>query len=103
MKTLEEMQALLKESIPGKRYKHSVNVYATALKLAEAHGLPQDKIAVAALLHDCGREVSSKDSIAKCQELGLPIDAVEMHQPILLHAKLAPWRMRVRISVEEIS
>ena len=41
MMTLEEMQALLKDSIPGKRYKHSVNVYETALKLAEAHGLPQ--------------------------------------------------------------
>ena len=36
--TLEEMQELLKDSIPGKRYKHSVNVYETALKLAEAHG-----------------------------------------------------------------
>ena len=101
MKTLEEMQALLKESIPGKRYKHSVNVYATALKLAEAHGLPQDKIAVAALLHDCGREVSSKDSIAKCQELGLPIDAVEMHQPILLHAKLGVYNAMHKYGVAD--
>ena len=86
MMSLEEMQALLKESIPGKRYKHSVNVYETALKLAEVHGLPKEKIAVSALLHDCGREVSSKDSVAKAQELGLPIDEIERHQPILLHA-----------------
>ena len=49
MMTLEEMQALLKDSIPGKRYKHSVNVYETALKLAEAHGLTQEKIAVACM------------------------------------------------------
>ena len=48
MMTLEEMQELLKDSIPGKRYKHSVNVYETALKLAEAHGLPTEKIAVSA-------------------------------------------------------
>ena len=68
MMTLEEMQELLKDSIPGKRYKHSVNVYETALKLAEAHGLPTEKIAVSALLHDCGREVPSKESVAKCQD-----------------------------------
>ena len=101
MMTLEEMQALLKESIPGKRYKHSVNVYETALKLAEAHGLPKEKIAVSALLHDCGREVPSKDSVAKCQELGLPIDEVELHQPILLHAKLGVYNAMHKYGVAD--
>ena len=101
MMTLEEMQALLKESIPGKRYKHSVNVYETALKLAEAHGLPKEKIAVSALLHDCGREVPSKESVAKCQELGLPIDEVELHQPILLHAKLGVYNAMHKYGVAD--
>ena len=91
MMKLEAMQNLLKESIPGKRYKHSVNVYLTALKLAEAHKLPSEKIAVAALLHDCGREVGSKESVAKAQELGLTVDKIEMQQPILLHAKLGVY------------
>lgn len=91
MMKLEAMQNLLKESIPGKRYKHSVNVYLTALKLAEAHKLPPEKIAVAALLHDCGREVGSKESVAKAQELGLTVDKIEMQQPILLHAKLGVY------------
>ena len=99
--TLEEMQALLKESIPGKRFKHSVNVYETALKLAEAHGLPTEKIAVSALLHDCGREVPSKESVAKCQELGLPIDEVELHQPILLHAKLGVYNAMHKYGVAD--
>ena len=56
MMTLEEMQALLKESIPGKRYKHSVNVYETALKLAEAHGLPKEKIAVSGVGESVGEQ-----------------------------------------------
>ena len=97
MMTLEEMQELLKDSIPGKRYKHSVNVYETALKLAEAHGLPTEKIAVSALLHDCGR----KESVAKCQELGLPIDEVELHQPILLHAKLGVYNAMHKYGVAD--
>ena len=101
MMTLEEMQALLKESIPGKRYKHSVNVYETALKLAEAHGLPKEKIAVSALLHDCGREVPSKDSVAKCQELGVAIDEVEWHEPILLHAKLGVYNAMHKYGVAD--
>ena len=91
MMNLEEMQALLKESIPPKRYKHSVHVYETALELAKSHQLPQEKIAIAALLHDCGREVGRKESVGKAQELGLPIDWVELNQPILLHAKLGVY------------
>lgn len=91
MMTIEEMQALLQASLPPKRYRHSVNVYKTALQLAEAHGLPQDKIAVAALLHDCGREVGSKESVAKALALGLEMDQVEREQPILLHAKIGVY------------
>lgn len=101
MMTLDEMQALLKESIPGKRYKHSVNVYETALKLAASHQLPTEKIAVSALLHDCGREVPSKESVAKCRELGLPMDQVELHQPILLHAKLGVYNAMHKYGVAD--
>lgn len=101
MMNLEVMQNLLKESIPGKRYKHSVNVYETALNLAEAHGLPPEKIAVAALLHDCGREVAAKESVAKAQELGLPVDKIEMQQPILLHAKLGVYNAMHKYGVAD--
>ena len=85
---LEAMQALLQASLPAKRYEHSVAVYETALQLAHAHGLPEKKIAVAALLHDCGREVPTKESVAKAQELGIKLKKVEIAQPILLHAIL---------------
>lgn len=91
MMKLEEMKLILKEALPPKRYKHSVNVYETALELAEAHRLPSEKIAVSALLHDCGREVGSKESVAKARELGLEMDEVELRQPILLHAKIGVY------------
>lgn len=101
MMTLEAMQNLLKESIPGKRYKHSVNVYETALKLAEIHGLSREKIAVAALLHDCGREVTAKESVAKAMELGISIDKIERQQPILLHAKLGVYNAMHKYGVAD--
>lgn len=88
---LEEMKMLLEKSIPAKRFRHSVAVYETALALAEAHKLPAEKIAVAALLHDCGREVNSKESVAKASELGLTVDMIEQQQPILLHAKIGVY------------
>lgn len=101
MMKLEEMKRVLKESLPPKRYKHSVNVYETALELAAAHKMPVDKIAVSALLHDCGREVGSKESVAKARELGLPVDAVELQQPILLHAKIGVYNAMHKYGVAD--
>lgn len=101
MMTIEEMKQLLEKSLAPKRYKHSVNVYLAALELAKEHQLPIEKIAVSALLHDCGREVPTKESVAKAEVLGLPVDEVERHQPILLHAKLGVYYAKEKYGVQD--
>ena len=89
--TIEEMRALLQQSLKPKRYEHSVRVYETALEMAEHYHADVKKVAVASLIHDCGRQISKEDSVAKAKELGIPVDPVEEAQPILLHAKLGVY------------
>ncbi len=101
MMKIEEMKQLLEKSLAPKRYKHSINVYLAALELAKSHKLPPEKIAVSALLHDCGREVPTKESVAKAKELGIAVDEVERHQPILLHAKLGVYYAREKYGVTD--
>lgn len=98
---LEEMKELLGKSIPPKRFKHSIAVYETALELAKAHKLPLERVAVSALLHDCGREVNSKESIAKAKELGVELDMIEQAQPVLIHAKLGAYNARHKYGVDD--
>ena len=47
---IEEMRALLQQSLKPKRYEHSVRVYETALKMAERYHADVKKVAVAALI-----------------------------------------------------
>ena len=89
--TIEEMRILLQQSLKPKRYEHSVRVYRTALQMAEQYHADAEKVAVAALIHDCGRQISKEASAAKAKELGIPVDPVEEAQPILLHAKLGVY------------
>ena len=89
--TIEEMRALLQQSLKPKRYEHSVRVYETALKMAAHYHADEKKVAVAALIHDCGRRIPKEQSAAKAKELGIPVDPVEEAQPILLHAKLGVY------------
>jgi predicted HD superfamily hydrolase involved in NAD metabolism len=89
--TIEEMRALLQQSLKPKRYEHSLRVYETAIKMAAHYHADEKKVAVAALIHDCGRQISKEESVAKAKELGIPVDPVEAAQPILLHAKLGVY------------
>ena len=89
--TIDEMRALLQRSLKPKRYEHSIRVYETALKMAEHFQADKEKVALAALLHDCGRQISKEQSVTKAKELGIPVDPVEEAQPILLHAKLGVY------------
>ena len=86
--TIEEIRALLEKNLPPKRYQHSMRVYETALALGKRHHAEEAKVALAALLHDCGREIPVKESVEKARALGLPVDFIEAGQPVLLHAKI---------------
>jgi predicted HD superfamily hydrolase involved in NAD metabolism len=89
--TIDEMRALLQQSLKPKRYEHSLRVYETALKMAEHFHADKQKVALAALLHDCGRQIPKEKSVVKAIELGISVDPVEEAQPILLHAKLGVY------------
>lgn len=102
MVSIDSIKAKLKAELKPSRYEHSLRVYEAALELAEHYGLPKDKVALAAILHDCGRKIAVEDSIAKAKEFGLEIDFVEEHQPILLHQKLGAYFAEHEYGVKDI-
>ena len=54
---LARERELLKKIINPARYAHSLHTAELALRLAPAAGVPQQKAALAALLHDCARDL----------------------------------------------
>ena len=51
----------LKENLPEKRLIHTANVAVTALKKAKELSLDQNKVLLAAILHDCAKYMRAKD------------------------------------------
>lgn len=98
---IEEMKTKLEAALPAKRYHHSVLVYETALELAKAHGIEPEKVGIAALLHDCGREIPNRENLRKAKEFGLKVDKIERNQPILLHAKLGAYLAKKKYGVKD--
>jgi predicted HD superfamily hydrolase involved in NAD metabolism len=86
--TREEMKIKLKDSITKKRFIHSLNVMELAAELAAAHGIDQEKAAIAGLLHDCAKNIEADESLRLCEEFQIDIIDVERLQPKLLHGKV---------------
>lgn len=101
MATIKEMRDILEASLPKKRFGHSLLVYETAKKMADHHRVDKEKVAIGALLHDCGRQIPTGQLLDKSRELGLDIDWVEENQPILLHAKLGVYYAREKYGVTD--
>jgi predicted HD superfamily hydrolase involved in NAD metabolism len=70
------------------RYAHILRVARVSAQLARAHGVDVLQARTAGLLHDLARLYPGDRLIRECEERGMPIDAFERANPIVLHARL---------------
>ena len=78
----------MERRLGNKRYMHSVGVMIKAEQLAKKYGVDVDKAKVAAILHDCAKEIPQKEMYAKCRDYDVELDEYERKNPSLIHAKL---------------
>lgn len=91
----------LKNILPSERFAHSLRVVKIATALALYYNIKRDKVAVAALLHDCSRFLGRKEMLKEAESLGLEIDKAERKEPKLLHAKLSEHYARQIFSIKD--
>jgi predicted HD superfamily hydrolase involved in NAD metabolism len=87
--SIEELEAWLRGRVSERRFLHSLGVRESVADLARIHGVETEPLAQAALLHDCAREMSGAEMLARSQEWGIPVRDVDRRSPVLLHGRLA--------------
>lgn len=85
----EKISAWLASRISPGRCRHSLGVLETATRLATHYEIDPAPLRLAALLHDCARELPAPSAISLARELALPARDVDLQAPVLLHARLA--------------
>lgn len=96
---LEEAKRIIKETLPEKRYIHTLGVVETAIQLARQYGVQEDQAALAAMLHDYAkyRNVSEMQDVAV--ELGL--GELLNYDEELLHAPVGAELVKRELGVED--
>jgi predicted HD superfamily hydrolase involved in NAD metabolism len=79
----------LKSSISPERYIHSINVSATAKKLAEFYHCDVLKSEVAGLVHDCARDIDRSLQVKYLEEESITVDDLTLSVKELLHGPAA--------------
>lgn len=88
---IDEIMTAMANTLPHKRYVHTLGVAYLAASLAMAYGKNYEKAMLAGLLHDCAKCLPDEEILKQCMEKGLPVSEIERAQPFLLHGKLGAW------------
>lgn len=96
----EAVLTWLESNVPKARIQHILRVETYAAELASLHGLDPAQAAQAGLLHDLAKYFAPLRLLEMAQAEQLPIDAVLMAEPRLLHADVSAIVARDEFQVE---
>ena len=78
----------LKGDIGDKRYNHSIGVMNTSIELANIYGCSIEKVALAGLLHDCGKLQGEINLLKIANDFDIILDNVMKKNKELIHGPL---------------
>ncbi|MBQ6570583.1 MAG: nicotinate (nicotinamide) nucleotide adenylyltransferase [Clostridia bacterium] len=83
---MDEYTEILRKRLTKKRFEHSVNVCAEAVRLAKKYGCDEKRAAVAGLLHDVMKDTDKEEQLTYMLTHGMGISELELCTPKLWHA-----------------
>ncbi|MBR6537929.1 MAG: nicotinate-nucleotide adenylyltransferase [Lachnospiraceae bacterium] len=102
--TFAELDAEMAQTLPRKRYLHSVAVAHLAAAYAASLGYNPERALIAGVLHDCAKAYSDEQLVADCDKYAISVTEIERRNGFLLHGKLGAFYARTKyfITDEEI-
>ncbi|UMZ72886.1 bis(5'-nucleosyl)-tetraphosphatase (symmetrical) YqeK [Natranaerofaba carboxydovora] len=82
---IEFYEYKLKDLITKKRYEHSLRVVDTALRLAKGLDIDEERLTLAALIHDRGKELADDELVKISINNNRKLEIAEKINPVLLH------------------
>lgn len=95
------LQAMVKPHLSPDRLAHTLRGRDLAVDLALHHGLPMQKAAAAALLHDCAKGMSLSDLRAIARKHRLTQDTLTLSSNALLHGLVGAVLAREKYGVKD--
>ena len=99
--TESEIKEILRRELPRPRYLHSLGVQKAAVSLAGVYGADPEKASLAALIHDCAKNMDGRHLLKRAVEFDILVDIVEKPLPDLLHGPVGAALAQRKFGVED--
>lgn len=96
----EQIKEYLKKNLKAKRYEHVLGVRESAIKLAGIYHEDLEKAKIAALVHDCAKNMSDDDLIKISKEHNVHINEICKESPQLLHGPVGAIIAKETMEIE---
>jgi len=98
---IRKIQKDMKDTLPGKRYQHTLGVAYTAASMAMCYQCDMNAAYIAGLLHDSAKYYSDEALLKACREHKILIQEVEKRNPYLLHGKVGALIAKEKYNIME--
>lgn len=101
MWTIEEIDDYLKKNLKENRYIHTLGVVEAAEKLAKLNNVNVEKAKLAALIHDCAKNMKVNDLFSVLEKNNIVLDEIEKESPQILHGKVGAIIARENMGIDD--
>lgn len=101
MKEYTSIKEKLKLSLKEDRYIHTLSTQREAIKLARNYGVDAEKASLAALLHDCAKNLDKDTMLDILDKQYIRLDEIERKNESLLHGKAGKIMAKFKYGVTD--
>ena len=98
---VKKYELLAKSMLSPKRFYHSVNVAALAVKLSERYGESPEKAKIAGILHDIFKETSEEELLQLMEKFGIILSENQKKVPKVWHGIVCAAYMEKELRIKD--
>ena len=98
---IEDIEKNIKDMLPQKRYKHSVNVANCATKLSEIYGYNKEKAYIAGIAHDCAKYLNKEEVKYYVDKYKIVLDELEKDNLALSHSIIGSYIAKYEFGIND--
>lgn len=88
---IKQIEKTLKDMLPERRLKHSLNVSKCAVKLSEIYKCDKEKAEIAGLVHDCAKYFTDEQIEDCIERFNIELDPLEVNNIALSHSVIGSY------------
>ncbi|WXR61944.1 bis(5'-nucleosyl)-tetraphosphatase (symmetrical) YqeK [Peptostreptococcaceae bacterium AGR-M142] len=99
---IDEIRDILKKNLKDSRYKHTIGVEKSAVKLAEIYEESIDKVILSSLFHDFAKYMTDEELHSYVEKYNIALDEIEKLDYSIIHGKVAKFIAENEYNIKDL-